>query len=349
MISRSLIEQTKGRWREFRREPSAMLWVVLMPLLWMVLLGFAFSNPPQERFGLAIEPLPQVATTFQSSALEALQDAPQFKIIDADKSLRTKVFQRGEAVLGIRLNENDIDYFYDRNNPESRRALSLVDETVQKSAGRVDAVVKRVSLQETPGSRYIDFLIPGLLGLSIMTSSLFGVGLTIVSNRRENLLKRYLATPMPPRHYLISHIFGRMMVLSVEFATILLSGWLIFRFEVSGSFFAFMLLAILGAAAFTSLALLCAARTKSVPMMAGLINLICVPLIFMSGVFFSKTNFPDWMHGIISLLPLTALNDGLRKIALQGLSLTDLSLEISVLVAMTLICTVLTQKMFRWY
>jgi ABC-type multidrug transport system permease subunit len=173
--------------------------------------------------------------------------------------------------------------------------------------------------------------------------------MTIVSNRKENLLKRYLATPMRSYEFIVSHIFGRLIILAAEFSAVMIAGYLIFHFKLYGNFFHFVLFSIQGAAAFTALALLCASRTRSVPMISGLTNLISLPMMMLSGVFFSKNNFPDWLREATAYLPLTALNDGLRKIALEGLPLSALGPEIAVLGLYTLISAALAQRLFKWF
>src|SRR5262249_46379769 len=155
--------------------------------------------------------------------------------------------------------------------------------------------------------RYIDFLIPGLLGFSIMTSSLFGIGIVIVASRRENLLKRYLATPLKPHQYVLSHIVGRGFVLAVGLVAILLRGWLMFGFHVAGNLLTFIGFAALGAAAFTAIAVLCGSRTTSAAVMNGMTNLISLPMMIVAGVWFSRANFPDFLANAARFLPLTAL------------------------------------------
>ena len=146
-----------------------------------------------------------------------------------------------------------------------------------------------------------------------MTSSLFGVGMTIVSNRKENLLKRYLATPMKPYEYILSHIVGRYITLAAEFLAVMFTGYLVFSFNVAGNWLSFTFVAMLGAGAFTAIALLCASRTRSIPVVAGITNLITLSSMMLSGVFFSVNNLPTWLEGFSRILPLTALNNGSKK------------------------------------
>ncbi len=349
MLSHSLREQIKCRWREFRREPSAFFWVVFMPIVWMLALGFAFSKPHPETYGIGWLPASETSS-FREIVSEKLSVDHQLKVRQGtSEELETKM-KRGEISLMVQVEApQQVRYFFDASNPEAVRARAYVDSLIQATGGRFDPVPTENQAVSVEGGRYVDFLIPGLLGLSVMTSSLFGVGMTIVSNRKENLLKRYLATPMRAWEYVVSHICGRMMVLTAEFLAVMITGFVIFHFKVYGSWLSYIVLTILGAAAFTGIALLCAARTRSIPMISGLTNLISLPMMMLSGVFFSKNNLPEWLQAVTSFLPLTALNDGLRKIALEGLPLMDLGFEISVLGAYTVVCAALAQRLFRWY
>lgn len=349
MLDRSLIEQVKGRWREFRREPSAFFWVVFMPILWMVALGFAFSEPKPEIYGVGIEE--QTAADLDPQLARGLEQASDLIIRNATKEQLPTLLQRGEIVVFLKQDPDTdaLNYYLDPANPTAVRAKRRVHDVLQIAAGRQDVLSIGEKAVTAQGTRYIDFLIPGLLGMSIMTSSLFGVGMTIVSNRKENLLKRYIATPMRPSSYIVSHIIGRGFILAAEFFAVMITGLIIFQFEVYGDFFSFLFIAALGAAAFTAIALLCASKTRSIPMISGVTNLITLPSIMLSGVFFSKTNFPDWLRSFTDYLPLTALNDALRKIALEGQGLSSLSFEMLVMAVYLIVAAVIAQLRFRWF
>jgi ABC transporter DrrB family efflux protein len=305
-----------------------MFWVVTMPILWITVLGFAFSNPRAERYGVGIDAKHQNEEVFKP-----LVGDPQLETRFLPSFQIETLFRRGEIVLEIDITEEGkLEYILDQANPESVRAEQYVDQKLQIAAGRVNPVPTIKSGRKVTGGRYVDFLVPGILALSIMTSSLFGVGMTIVSNRRENLLKRYLATPMKPSSYIVSHIFGRFIVLFFEFLTIVFYSGFIFDFKVHGAMLDFVLFSALGAACFTAITLLCASRTKSMPFIAGLLNLVSIPMMLLSGVFFSKTNFPEAMRQVVDFLPLTALVDGLRKIALEGQSIFSGGLMLEMLI-----------------
>lgn len=354
MISKSLKEMIKGRWREFRREPSAMFFVVFMPVVWMILLGVAFSDRSQEKYliGLSSED----AERFPGLSLqvqEALNQSAATRLEESPEALLLPKVLRGEILVRLipekQADQTVLGFHFDPANPEAQRARRLVNDLIQTHLGRRDPLPVISRPVRVVGSRYIDFLIPGLLALSLFTSSLFGTGMTIVANRRENLLKRYCATPMSPWEYIVSHIIGRLFIFLVEFSVIMFAGWLLFGFQVQGHWWAMVSVAVLATACFTSIGILCGSRTASTATYNGINNLLTLPMMMLAGVWFARTGFPDWLFAISDYFPLTAATDALRKIALEGAGLIAVGWEISVLLIYTLVCTVLAKMSFRWY
>jgi ABC-type multidrug transport system permease subunit len=350
MISKSLKEMIKGRWREFKREPSAMFFVVLMPLLWMVVLGLAFSGDNKDKFGVGM-----LDTEMASPKNIYIRD-----LLTKDETIRLRVgseveqdrwLKRGEIVLVVKpdMDQMKVLYQFDPTNPQSTRARQVVNDHIQSNFGRTDPIEWTNKPLVLRGSRYIDFLVPGLLAMSILTSSLFGTGMTIVVNRRENLLKRYRTTPMSPYEYIVSHIIARYFILTVEFATVMISAALLFGFRVEGSWFDYTVFAGLGAAAATAIGIFLGARTANSAAYNGMTNLITWPMTMFSGIWFSRSGFPDWLADIVKYLPLTAMVDGFRKISLEGQGLTELIPEISILSVYLVCFTVAAKVRFRWY
>lgn len=346
----SLFELTKGRWREFRREPSAFFFVIFMPILWMVILGAAFSGKDTVKVHVGwINGQPETVADYRFDIPASLSNNSTIVLHRGENEDIKLKNLRGEISAIVLVDETGINVSFDPASQEGANASSVINRTLQEAAGRTDPLSIGTKTVTIPGTRYIDFLIPGLLALSIMTSSLFGTGMLIVSNRRENLLKRYLATPMKPHEYLLSHIFGRTFIFIVEVAAILLAGFLIFGFKTVGSYVALLTFAFLGTAAFTSLAILCASRTANPAAMNGMTNVISLPMMLVAGVWFSRTNFPDWLGEIVQYLPLTALVDGLRRITLEGASLSSLVFESVILFAYASVSTIAASKLFKWY
>jgi ABC-type multidrug transport system permease subunit len=350
MLSSSLKELIKCRWREFCREPSALFFVVLMPILWMLILGFALSEESTERYGVGW------SDKVDQPRSERILEIKKALVMDDRIILRAGSedeiatwMRRGDILVTVVPGADSTVYEFDPVSRESRRARDVAQNVVQNALGRKDVSISIDQTVTIPGTRYVDFLIPGLLAFSIMSSSLFGTGMTIVSNRRENILKRYLATPMRPYEYIVSHIIGRGFVLAAEFAAVLVTGILIFSFHMEGNWLAFILLACLGTAALTSLALFCACRTSNTSTYNGMTNLIVLPMMLLSGVWFSRGSFPSWLVSFSDWLPLTPLVEGLRRIALEGATLVDVQSHVYLLIGYTLIFVVGAKSSFKWY
>lgn len=346
----SLMELTKGRWREFRREPSAFFFVIFMPIVWMAILGSAFSGQSNIKAHVGWIEGQSTTDTFTGvnivEALSGKEDVVLHTASEADIITKQK---RGDIAIFLSNSSAGLSMVFDPASQDGANAAAIVNRTLQEAAGRKDLMAVEAKKIDLPGTRYIDFLIPGLIALSIMTSSLFGTGMLIVSNRRENLLKRYLATPMRPHEYIISHIFGRTFIFAVEISAILVAGFLMFGFKIQGSYLALIGFSFLGTASFTALAILCASRTANPAAMNGMTNVISLPMMMMAGVWFSRSHFPDWLASAVKFLPLTALVDGVRRIALEGAGIMSLGFECGILLAYAVISVVTAKLVFRWY
>lgn len=199
-----------------------------------------------------------------------------------------------------------------------------------------------------PGSRYIDFLIPGLLGMNLMGSGLWGVGFSVVQARTKGLLKRFLATPMRKGHYLLSYMLSRLLFLIIEVAALIGFGWLVFDVGVRGSLVTLGAVTLVGAFSFAGLGLLVASRAKTIEAVSGLMNLVMLPMWILSGTFFSYARFPDAMQPFVRALPLTGLNDALRGVMIDGASLTHVAVPLGVVAAWGLGSFLVAVKIFRW-
>lgn len=346
MLSRSLIEMVKCRWREFKREPSAFAFVLLFPVVFMIVLGLAFNSdaPKTKLVGVSS------SISESSQILKVLKDDSSIKLSYGDDSFLSKKMIKGQINLLVSKDEEGkISYAYDKHSPDGQLTSLYVDQKIQLSNGIKQAVETKETFIKTPGSRYVDFLIPGLLAFSIMSTSMFGTGMVLVVNRRENLLKRYLTTPMKPFEYILSHVIGRQLIMFIEFAIIMTSGLLIFGFDIKGSFAAYAFIAILGTFMFTFLAMLVGSKTNNAGAYNGVSNLMMLPMMFLCGVWYSKYHFPDWLQSVADLLPLSPLVDSLRAVSLEGASLMDLSFELSLLCVYTVVFALISKKTFKWY
>jgi ABC-type multidrug transport system permease subunit len=335
-----LVQLTLVRFREFMREPEALFWVFVFPLLLAAGLGLAFRNRPADVLKIATV-TPELA---QSLRHEKLLDVQQFDFQAGEEALRTgKV-----ALLAVPGSGGAVVYLYDDTNPEGRSARILADRAIQRAAGRVDPVTASDRLMREPGSRYIDFLIPGLLGMNLMGSAIWGMGFTIVDARRKKLIKRLIATPMPRHYYLLSFLLSRILLLVIEVGVLLGFGVWIFHVPIRGSLVQLAALCLLGSLCFSALGLLIASRAKTIEAASGLMNAVMMPMWIASGVFFSAQRFPDIVQPFIKALPLTAVIDALRGNMLQGSNLVQEAPQVAVMGIWLVVCFGLALRLFRW-
>lgn len=337
----SLAQLTIVRFREFMREPEAVFWVFLFPIILAAGLGLAFRNRPAEVLKIGAT-TPEIVTALRQEKLLDVQELDTAAARDALRAGKIAMFaEPGAGGMGIQ-------YEYDDTNPDGRAARTIADNAIQRASGRVNPVPASDLLMREPGSRYIDFLLPGLLGMNLMGSSIWGLAFAVVDARRRKLLKRLIATPMPRHEYLASFLLSRLAMLVIEVGTLLGFGILVFHVPMRGSLAGFAALCVFSALAFSSLGLLVASRVRTIEAVSGIANLIMMPMWILSGVFFSAQRFPDVIQPFIRALPLTALIDALRAMMLQGASLAALWPQLAVLGAWLIVCFTLALKLFRW-
>jgi ABC-type multidrug transport system permease subunit len=336
-----IVELVKTRLREFLREPEAVFWVFAFPLLMAFALGIAFR---QERTQDVVVGVVRAA------------DATLMKRLEAAKGIRVRVVEPADADGALRRGQvavvvvpgTPVVYRFDPARPESRTARLIVDDVLQRGAGRADPVSSRDDVVVAPGSRYIDWLIPGLLGMNIMGTSLWGIGFSVVVARSRKLLKRLMATPMPRAQYLASHLLARLIFLALEAAALLIFAWAVFGVTSAGPMWLVAGLVLLGALAFSGIGLLISTRATTIEGVSGLMNVVMLPMWLLSGVFFASSNFPDIAQPVIKLLPLTALVDALRAVMLEGHGVSAIGREIATLTVVIVATFALSVKLFRW-
>jgi len=340
MTDRPLVQLTLTRIREFVREPEAVFWAVFFPILLAAGLGVAFAGRPAAVLKIAAAS-PAIA--------EALRKEPGLDVADLTPDAARAALRAGQVALVAEPGEAGAVIFrYDDTNPEGRTARMLADAAVQRAAGRHDPVVASDAIAREPGSRYIDFLVPGLVGVGIMSNAIWGLGFSIVDSRRRKLMKRLMATPMSRLDYLISFLAWRMMILGIEVGIPLGFGALAFGVPVRGHWVEILALCVLASLTFSAIGLLVASRPKTVEAVSGLANLVVMPMWILSGVFFSAQRFPDLVQPLIRLLPLTAFIDALRGVQLQGAGLSQFPREVATLAAWFVVSFGLSLKLFRW-
>jgi ABC-2 type transport system permease protein len=336
-----------ARMLELKREPEVVFWVFVFPLLLALGLGIAFRNKPGDAVRVAI-----VAGHGSDQAQALLARAPQhamFKpqVLDAEEA--KKGFRLGKFDLVIEPNTvGGFQYRYDPARPESVLAKTEVNEALQTAAGSKDVIPTTTVTSSEPGSRYIDFLIPGLLGMNLMNSGMWGIGFALVDMRQRKLLKRFVGTPMRRGDFLMALASSRLLLMIIEIGLLLAFGVIFFHMRVLGSVFTISLIAAIGSLTFGGVGLLTASRAQKIESVSGLINLVMMPMWIFSGVFFSYERFPAVIHPLIKALPLTALNDALRASILEGTPLLQQWPRLLIMALWGGISFVLALKWFRW-
>ncbi len=334
-----------ARMLELKREPEVVFWVFIFPLLLALGLGIAFRNKPEGAVSVAIV---QGAESAQA-LLQKSPQAQQFKVQVLDAEAAHQAFRLGKVDVAIEPGANGtFTYRYDPARPESVLARAEVNDALQSAAGRKDPVPTKPVSSSEPGSRYIDFLIPGLLGMNLMNSGMWGIGFALVDMRQRKLLKRFVGTPMRRGDFLLALASSRLILMIIEVGLLLAFGVLFFHMRVMGSITAIALIAGIGSLTFGGVGLLTASRAQKIESVSGLINLVMMPMWIFSGVFFSYERFPAIIQPLIKALPLTALNDALRASILEGTPILHQWPRLLVMIAWGGISFALALKWFRW-
>jgi ABC-type multidrug transport system permease subunit len=340
----ALAQLTLQRFREFVREPEAMFWTFFFPILIAVALGIAFRGGTASPVQVAVQD-----GTHAAAIESALRETGRADVQRLDEQDAADALRRGDVALVIAVGaDGSLAYRYDRTREDARLARLVVDDVLQRSAGRTDPRATDDQLITDKGSRYIDFLIPGLIGLNLLSTGLWGVGYGVVKMRTDRLLKRLATTPIRHSDFLLSFMLNRLVFLAGELAILLSFAWLAFRVPIRGSLVTLGFVAALGAFTFTALGLLIASRTRTLEAVQGWMNLVAVPMWVLSGVFFSAGNFPDAMQPFIQALPLTALNNALRAIMLDGAGVAGVAGSLAIITGWGLACFVVAVQIFRW-
>lgn len=341
-----LRELVMTRLREFYREPAIVFWVFGFPLLMALGLGAAFRSRPPE--------LPRLGVVVNE---KSEKNGKLLAALKADSGAVTEVIEESSADRALSRAKIDAlvvlerDGYVTRIDPtqeKSARAVLVARDILQGASGRKDPLPESLSRVTKRGSRYIDFLIPGLLAMNIMGSSLWGVGYNLVVARKRKLLRRYGVTPMRRSHFLLAYLVSRAVFLFAELGVLVAFGALSFDMVVQGGLFSLILISALGAAAFSGISLVIGARIANTETANGWTNLVQMPMWLLSGIFFTYERFPEFLHAPIRALPLTALVDGLRAVYNDGATVLGLMPEVLVLSAWGLAGFFIALRTFRW-
>lgn len=341
---------TVNRFREFFREPAAVFWVYGFPLFLALILGSAFRNRPVERIRVDVVadgPGGQVAA---DATRDLLQKDDRLILTVADATAcrnRMRTAKTDLVVTPPATTGGAPEYLVEPNRPETVLARNAVDNALLRSQAPNAAKPEEKTL-DAVGGRYIDFLIPGLIGTNLMGGGLWGVGFVIVNMRVRKLLKRYLATPMRKTDFLLSLVFSRLVFTLIELAILMTFAWLVFDIHVFGSLLALLALLLAGGVCFGGIGLMVACRAQTMETVSGLMNAIMLPMYLLSGVFFSADRFPNEIQPFIQALPLTTLIDGLRAVMNDGAGFEVAWKPCLILLTWGVVSFGLALRLFRW-
>ena len=342
--SHPVVQLTLMRLRELRREPGTLFWVFGFPILMSIALGLAFRNTGPEPVRVGV--LPGVAEDVRGALVAGgvqVQPLDEAAARDELRAGRVALVLVPPAAAGAA-----ITYRFDDMRPESRLGRAVVDDVLQRASGRRDPRAVRDEIVRERGARYIDFLVPGLIGMNLMSGSMWGIGWVLVNMRVRKLLKRLLAAPMRRRHLFYAQALSRLVMIPIELVVILVFARLAFDVRMTGSWLALALVSVTGSASFAGIAILVASRAQNSETVSGLMNLVMLPMFVLSGVFFSSAHFPAFMQPAINALPLTALCNGLRAVIVDGAGVAGIAGALVVMAVWGAISFAIGLRVFRW-
>jgi ABC-type multidrug transport system permease subunit len=373
---KQLIQLILAHARQIVREPAVLFWGIIFPILMSLGLGIAFTKKADvfrdvawietQKVQAGSQPVSVIMTFLETHRAKAEKDkegAVSYRITIPDDKLGNTTFtfrimdwqkamvllKRGNLTMIIGEKNGQIDYHFDPLNPDAQLIylkLSNLFENPSVLQGSSNQSIKPLTVT---GTRYVDFLVPGLIAMGVMMSIMWGISYEIIDNRAKKLLRRMVATPMKKSHYLIALITVRLGMNFVESGLLFLFTWLAFGIKVQGSVPALLTIFMAGNIAFAGIAIFMSSHTAKTEIGNGLINLVSMPMMILSGIFFSYHNFPEWSSSIIQKLPLTMLADGVRSVFIEGAGFAEITIPSLILAATGIIFFMAGLKIFRWH
>jgi ABC-2 type transport system permease protein len=339
-----IVQLTLMRLREIGREPGVLFWAFGFPVVMSLALGIAFRTRGPEP--VVVGALPGISVEVHRALADAKVKVKELAEATAETELRAG---RVNLLLAPSSGPGQaISYRFDPSRAEARTARATVNQILQRAAGQTEPrLVRDVEVHE-PGSRYIDFLVPGLIAMNLMSGSMWGVAWVVVQMRVRKLLKRLLAAPMRRRHLMYAFGLARLVIIPLELIVILVFARVFFSVQVTGSYLALVAVSFAGSACFASIAIAVASRAENTETVSGLMNLITMPMFITSGVFFASSNFPESMQPAIRILPLTAMCDGLRAVMIDGAGLVGVLPSLLILALWGVPSFLFGLRYFRW-
>ncbi len=357
------------RYKEFIREPGIVFWSLIFPVAMAWVLGVAFSRKAELSQTVALvrdnhhqnkllkdflagsEPVTGTSDkdtiAYQKEIVNDKLGKTTCRFIPATWDSALLMVKRGQTSILIRESEDSLHYYFDPKSPEAKLGYILLSSAIRNE----DFIYETGSIKPLTriGTRYIDYLVPGLIALGIMNSLLWGISYTLIEMRSKKLLRRMIATPMKKSHFLFSHFTARLSLATVEAGILYAFSWGYFKITVQGSLVALGMMFLAGNIFFTGISVLISSRTANSRIGTGLINVVSMPMMILSGIFFSYHNFPDFVIPVIQKLPLTILADSLRSIFIEGAMVTDILPDFLILSVTGLILAYIGLRIFKWH
>jgi ABC-2 type transport system permease protein len=346
-MNRSLINLILVNFKTFFREPAILFWAVFFPIILAWVLGVAFSNKG--------ESLRTVYVTGDSAIPEKISgekvlgqetgNVYRIRFQKASEPEAIRAVKRGLITLFIEVKADSLIYHFDPLNSDAQ----LTHLILERSFADVRASNTSIDPLKTTGTRYVDFLIPGMIALGIMNSCIWGIGWSLVESRMKKLLRRIVATPLNKTIFFSSQMITRIILGIFEITLLIAFSYFFFGTRITGSIPALVVVFLAGVFAFAGIAILMASRTSNTEVANGLVNAVTLPMMILSGVFFNYHNFPDWAIPIIQALPLTLVADSIRSIFIEGADLMEVLRPVLVLCAIGLVAFSAGLRVFKWY
>jgi len=361
---RAFADFTKAFTLMFLRNRQALFWTFFFPVLLMGLLGIVFGGGFGGDFNLAIVKLDDGMVA--NVVVQAFKNADGVTVSVAQSEDEALARLEDGSVQGVLVLPPDLQKSFADKDGTTRLPFHY-DNSDVATAGQVVGVTQQIveavgneiaNVQPTLGVTptgvksasldYLDFLVPGIVALSIMQTAIFGVGGTLVTYKEKGVLRRLRATPLPMRSFMGSNVLVRIVTSLVQMVIVLAVGMLLFGVTINGSLLVVTVVSVVGSAAFVSLGFAVAAVSKNMEIAQALMNVIQTPMMFLSGIFFPMNNAPAWIQPIVKLLPLTYLANALRAVIIDGAGLWEVRWDLAVLFAVTGVFVIIAWRFFRW-
>ena len=348
-MNKSLYQLTLSNFKVFFREPAILFWAVLFPIIIAWVLGIAFSNKGESVRTVYVTGDQEISEKLSGEKVfgEETGNPSRIKFLKRSEAEAIKAIKQGVIVIYLEVDRDSLIYHFDPVNSDAQ----LTHLILERGLNGIPAGSNKTSIHalQTKGTRYVDFLIPGLIALGIMNSCIWGIGWSLIETRMKKLLRRMVATPMKKSLFLSSYIVTRIALGGFETVLLLIFATLYFDLEITGNPAAFIVVFLAGIFAFSGFAILIASRTAKTEVANGLVNLITLPMMILSGIFFNYHNFPDWAIPVIQVLPLTLLADSIRAVFIEAAGFAEILRPVAILSVTGLVTFVVGLKVFRWY